>query len=41
MRAIDADLPRRDGVATFDRVSLEVTERVCDRFGEGFSRDRR
>lgn len=39
MRAIDAELPRRDGVAAFNRVYLEVTERVRDRIGEGFFRD--
>jgi hypothetical protein len=39
MRAIDAELPRRDGVAAFNQVYLEVTERVRDRIGEGFFRD--
>jgi hypothetical protein len=39
MRAIDAELPRGDGVAAFNRVYLEVTERVRDGIGQGFFRD--
>lgn len=38
MRAIDAALPRRDGVAVFNRVYLQVTERVRDELrADGFA----
>ncbi|MET8223823.1 DUF5995 family protein [Streptomyces sp. NPDC005301] len=35
MRALDADLPERDGVAVFNRVYLAVTEEVARRLGTG------
>jgi hypothetical protein len=41
MRAIDAGLPRRDGVAVFNRVYLQVTESVRHRLRNGFFRDAR
>jgi Family of unknown function (DUF5995) len=41
MRAIDAGLPLRDGVAVFNRVYLQVTESVRDRLQDGFFRDAR
>jgi hypothetical protein len=41
MRAIEAELPRRDGVAVFNRVYLEVTELIRHRLRDGFFRDPR
>ena len=41
MRAIDSELPRRDGVAVFNRVYLEVTESIRHRLRSGFFRDPR
>jgi hypothetical protein len=41
MRAIDAGLPRRDGVAVFNRVYLQVTESVRHGLRDGFFRDAR
>ncbi len=41
MREIDADLPRRDGVAAFNRVYLQVTELVRERLSDGFFDDPR
>jgi len=41
MRAIESELPRRDGVAEFNRVYLQVTELVRDRLSDGFFRDAR
>lgn len=35
MRAIDAELPRRDGVGVFNRLYLRVTEQVLARLAEG------
>jgi hypothetical protein len=39
MREIDADLPRRDGIAVFNRVYLRVTELVRERLTDGFFDD--
>jgi hypothetical protein len=41
MRAIEAELPRGDGIAVFNRVYLQVTELVRDRLSDGFFRDAR
>ncbi|MFI1964889.1 DUF5995 family protein [Streptomyces pathocidini] len=41
MRALDAALPRRDGVAVFNRVYLTVTEELARRGAEGRFRDPR
>jgi Family of unknown function (DUF5995) len=41
MRAIEAGLPRRDGVAVFNRVYLQVTESVRHGLQDGFFRDAR
>ncbi|MDX6361418.1 MAG: hypothetical protein QOC85_421, partial [Streptomyces sp.] len=35
MRALDADLPERDGIAVFNRVYLAVTEEVARRLDAG------
>jgi hypothetical protein len=39
MRALDAALPERDGVAVFNRVYLAVTEEITRRGTEGFFHD--
>ena len=36
MREIESELPRRDGIAVFNRVYLQVTELVRDRVHDGF-----
>jgi hypothetical protein len=41
MRAINVGLPRRDGVAAFNRVYLQVTESVRHGLRDGFFRDAR
>jgi hypothetical protein len=41
MRALESELPRNDGVAVFNRVYLQVTERVRDRLADGFFADPR
>ncbi|MGI5442093.1 DUF5995 family protein [Streptomyces shenzhenensis] len=41
MRALDAALPARDGVAVFNRVYLTVTEEVERRLDTGYFADRR
>ncbi|MFJ4788122.1 DUF5995 family protein [Streptomyces sp. NPDC088794] len=41
MRALDAALPRRDGIAVFNRVYLAVTEAVDRRIDAGTFRDTR
>ncbi|MCS0604497.1 DUF5995 family protein [Streptomyces sp. LP11] len=41
MRALDADLPERDGIAVFNRVYLAVTEEVGRRLDAGEFPDRR
>ncbi|MFJ3719328.1 DUF5995 family protein [Streptomyces sp. NPDC090057] len=41
MRALDAELPERDGVAVFNRVYLAVTEEVGRRLDAGVFTDRR
>ncbi|MEU6609798.1 DUF5995 family protein [Streptomyces shenzhenensis] len=41
MRALDAALPARDGVAVFNRVYLTVTEEVERRLDTGYFTDRR
>lgn len=41
MRALDAELPERDGVAVFNRVYLAVTEEVGRCLGAGVFADRR
>jgi hypothetical protein len=39
MRALDADLPERDGIAVFNRVYLAVTEEVARRLDAGHFAD--
>jgi hypothetical protein len=41
LRAIESGLPRRDGMAVFNRVYLQVSELVRDQMREGFFRDAR
>jgi len=41
MREIGSGLPRRDGIAEFNRVYLQVSELVRDRLRDGFFRDAR
>ncbi|HCA86091.1 MAG TPA: hypothetical protein DEQ61_11665 [Streptomyces sp.] len=39
MRALDAGLPRRDGLAVFNRVYLSVTEEIARRTAAGYFQD--
>ena len=41
LRAIESGLPRRDGIAVFNRVYLQVSELVRDQMRDGFFRDAR